>query len=120
MDHYKTFNTSLKFFMRELINLRPDLKELKLMFSLYKVMKTFSKKSPQKYFHSLVNPHSKELLARDFEYFLSDDFNDPEVDKILPVIKEEFILLNDDNKDMVWKHLVVLYKLSLDCELKII
>lgn len=118
MDTYKTFNKSLKFFMRELINLRPDLKELKLMFSLYKVMKTLSKKSPQKYFHSLVNPHSKELLDRNFEYFLSDDFNDPEIENMLPIIKQEFINLDDINKDMVWKHLVVLYKLSLDCETK--
>lgn len=119
MDHYKDFNSSLKFFMRELIKLFPNMIELKLMLGLYKMMKSVNKKAPQQYFHELVDAHSKELLSKDFAYFLSKDFDDPTVTKILVPMKQEFIVLDDANKDMIWKHMIVLYHKSMKCEPKI-
>jgi hypothetical protein len=118
MDIYKEFNHNLKFFMRELMKVFPQVSEIKLMFALYKLMKTVNKKSPQQYFHSLVDVHSKELLLKDINYFLSKDFDDPQVTKILEPLKREYVLLDVENQDMIWKHLVVLYHMSIKCEEK--
>jgi len=96
----------------------PHIIELKLMFGLYKMMKTVNKKAPQQYFHTLVDAHIKELLTKDFTYFLSDDFNDPQVAHILTKFKSEFRKADDETKDMIWRHLVVLYHNSTKCNLQ--
>jgi hypothetical protein len=101
------------------MRLYPNILELKLMFSLYKMMKTVNKKAPQKYFHSLVDGHGNELINKNFDYFLSDEFSEAQVNKILVPLKQHFLKLDEETKDMIWKHLIVLYHLSLQCEEKI-
>lgn len=117
-DKYKVFNHALKHFMRELMKLFPNMIELKLMFTLYKFMKTVNRKSPQQYFHELVDVHSNELLSKNFDYFMSKEFDDAQVTKILTALKKEFVLLDDHNKDVIWQHVVTLYYLSIKCENK--
>ncbi len=102
--------------MRELMKLFPDIMELKLMFGLYKMMKTVNKKGPQKYFHELVDSHASELLAKNIDYFLSKEFDDATVTKILTPLKSEFFKLDEENKDTIWKHIIYLYQLSMICE----
>lgn len=112
---FKEFNKALKLFMRELIKVYPDISELKLMFSIYKMMKTINKKSPQRYFHELIAPHSDDLLKKDMVFFLSKEFDDAISSKIISRLKSEYYMMNEENKDMVWKHIVVLYHLSVKC-----
>lgn len=114
-DCYREFNKALKFFMRELMKIHPDVGELKLMFSLYKVMKTVNRKSPQRYFQELIEPHADDLIKKNVNYFLSSDFDDPASSKIISRFKKEYVLMSDENKETVWKHMVVLYHLSLKC-----
>lgn len=119
MESYKNFNKSLKFFMRELMSMYPNMPELKLMFSFYKIMKTVSKKSPQKYFYEMISPHHNELINKNLGFFMSDDIvEDPVVKKMLGPLREEYLRMSQDNKDMIYNHIVVLYKLSLICEQK--
>lgn len=116
MDPYKTFNTNLKFFMRELMQVYPNVLELKLMFSLYKLMKTVSKKAPQKYFYSIIHPNSKQLLSKELDYFFTIQYEDTTIQKMIGPLKSEYDQMSEENKDMIWKHLIVLYKLSLQCD----
>lgn len=115
LDCYKEFNGALKFFMRELVRLYPDIAELKLMLFLYKTMKTVSKKSPQKYFHGLIEEHSEDLLKRNMSFFMGKEFDDPVSTKVITRFKKEYELMSEENKEMVWKHMVVLYHLSVKC-----
>ena len=119
MDVYKEFNHQLKFFMRELMKLFPSMTELKFMFVLYKCMKTINRKKPQQYFHSLMSENSKQLLSKDINYFFSKDCVDENLMKIIPSLKKGYVLLDDENKEMIWKNLVFLYHLSLKCQEKI-
>lgn len=120
MDCYKNFNKSLKFFMRELMSLYPNMGELKLLFSFYKVMKTVSKKSPQKYFHEVIYPHHAKLLNKNIEFLMNEDlFEDPSIKKMVMPLKEEYLRMTQQNKDMIYNHIIVLYKLSLICEQKL-
>lgn len=114
-DCYREFNKALKFFMRELMRLHPDVCELKLMFSLYKMMKTVNRKSPQRYFQELIEPHADDLLKNNVSYFLSNDFDDPASSRIISKLKQEYQLMSEENKETVWKHMIVLYHLSVKC-----
>lgn len=116
MDPYKEFNHALKFFMRELMKVFPDVSELKLMFGMYKMMKTLGRKRPQKYFQELVQDHYKELLARDATYFLSMDPVDPTLKKIIVPLKGGYERLDAENQDAIWQHMTALYFLSSKCE----
>lgn len=120
MESYKNFNKALKFFMRELISMYPHMPELKLMFSFYKIMKTVSKKAPQKYFQELVAPHHTDLVNKNLECFMREDIvEDPTIRKMLGPLKQEYHKMNQENKDMIYNHIIVLYKLSLICEQKL-
>lgn len=119
MDTYKEFNQSLKYFIRELIELFPNLVELKIALTMYKAAKTVSRKTPQQHFHNLIHPHSKELLSKNFGHIFSESFEDPYIKKLLQPFQQEFDNLDDDNKDMIWRHMVILYHKSLKCEGKI-
>lgn len=120
MESYINFNKALKFFMRELISMYPTMPELKLMFSLYKVMKTVSKKTPQKYFHEAIAPHHSELLNKNLEFLMKEElFDDPAVKKMIGPLRDEYEKMSKENKDMIYNHIVFLYKLSLICEQKL-
>lgn len=120
MECYKNFNKALKFFIRELIALYPNMPELKLMFSFFKVMKTVSKKSPQKHFHDLISPHHTDLLNKKLDVFMNEDIvDDPVIKKMLIPLREEYIIMSQENKDMIYNHVILLYKLSLICEQKL-
>jgi hypothetical protein len=119
-DVYKEFNHCLKTFMRELMSGFPDVRELKIMFGLYKVMKTMSKKMPQRYFHQLIaEKHSSDIINKNYSYFLSDEFDDKDVSYILKPIKNSFAELDNHNKDIIWKHMIVLLSYNKRCIEKI-
>lgn len=120
MESYKNFNKALKFFMRELMSMYPNMPELKLMFSFYKVMKTVNKKAPEKYFYDLVAPYHNDLLKKNLECFMKEDIvEDPTIKKMLGPLKEEYQKMKPENKDMIYNHIILLYKLSLICEQKL-
>ena len=116
MDNYKEFNTALKFFIRECTRIYPHISELKLLMPLYKVMKTMNKKLPMKYYKELMDPHTKNLLNKDLEFFLNYNYEDPTVIRIVNALKAELHRTSEENKDMIWRHLIVLYKYTRQCK----
>lgn len=113
ISQYKDFNRATKLFIRELIANFPHIKEFKKMHLLYKIMKTVSKKSPSKYFYNMVvKDYADDLMNKNFDVFLSDEFDDPTVEAgIFATLKNEFRNLDDANRDAIWMHLVLLVTL---------
>lgn len=118
-DPYKEFNHALKFFMRELMKVFPDVGDLKMLFSLYKMMKTISRKKPQRYFQDLLDGHQSELLSKNVDYFLSIQPADATLRKIMGPLKHAYASIDDENKEVIWQHMIALYFLSCKCEQKI-
>jgi hypothetical protein len=115
-DAYKDFNHVLKTFIRDLQSSYPDIKELSLMMGLYKIMKTMNRKMPQKYYHKLVaEKYSDYIIKKNFDFFLSDEFDDKEISYILKPLKNKFINLPINEQEMIWKHSVVLLSFSNKC-----
>jgi hypothetical protein len=48
-------------------------------------------------------------------FFMGKEFDDPVSTKIINRFKTEYELMSEDNKEIVWKHMVVLYHLSVKC-----
>lgn len=113
---YVEFNLHLKHLIRCLKTSYPEIKELYIMYGLYKIMKTVNKKMPQKYFHKLVaDKYSNDIINKNFDIFMSDEFDDPDVTYILIPLKLKFNLLSNDEKNIIWEHLIVLLSLNKRC-----
>lgn len=118
-DVYKEFNHTLKTLLRELMKRFDYIKEFKIMFTLYKVMKTFSKKSPQQYFNTLLaEKYSSEIMKKNYDFFLSDAFDDAETSYIIKPIKVEFAKISDEDREMIWRHMVLLLACNKNCLLE--
>lgn len=116
---YKEFNHTLKTFIREMIYRFPEVNELKLILGLYKMMKTINKKSPQKYFHMLIaEKHSNDIIKKNYEYFLSEEFDDKEISYLLKPMKEKFKTITDEEKEIIWKHMIILLACNKNCQLE--
>lgn len=117
-DVYKQFNKAVKNLMKYLIEIKPKNNETRMMYQFYKFMKALNRKSPHNYFNRLVaGKHTQEILTGDFHYFLSDEFDDPDaqLSSIINSFKKEFASLSDDERQMIWNHLIVLIKYNDDC-----
>lgn len=117
-DPYKNFNKATKTFMKELISTYPDMTELKTLLVFFKMLKSVSKKSPQKLFVQLLSDHYDDLLAKRWDYFLSDQFTYEPVKDVLERLKVVFRAMDDANRDIIWQHMVVLIGLSNRCVAK--
>jgi hypothetical protein len=116
MNHYKEFNSSFKFFVRDLIRVYPDVLELKLMLSFYKVMKTVNKKAPQKYFSSWAGDNAQEIINKNWDFFFNKPYDDTQIQKFVDIFRKLHNAMDEENKDMIWKHLLVLLKVSQKCD----
>ena len=115
-DVYKEFNHALKTLLRELIAAYPMVKELKPMLLLYKVMKTVNRKMPQKYFHQLIAEHHyNNIISKNYDFFISDDFNDKEVSYIMSPLKNIFKTLTEDERTIIWEHMILLLSCNNKC-----
>ncbi len=115
---YKNFNKSLKDFLRCSIEAFPDIKEFKLCLHMYKLFKTFNVKKPCQYFKSIITPFKDPLLQKDEAFFYKDDTNVQYSDfmqDVVNVIKRDWANLNQDIKDIFWKHIQLMILLSDKC-----
>jgi len=113
---YKEFNKYSKNFIRELIKNFDHISEFKIMFGLYKILKTFNKKLPYKYFNLYIAIDFKShIVTRDESFFMSDGFKPRAYTEFVDIIKREWVLLDNANKNALWDHLNLLIYLSDKC-----
>ena len=54
MNPYKRFNSTIKDFIRKIISIFPEQKEFQIFLLIYKIVKSISKKTPQKMFKEYI------------------------------------------------------------------
>ena len=118
---YKEFNKNTKLFIRDLVKVYPEQRFLKLIHAAYKLCKTLNRKLPQKYFNKYVGPYSSFVFAKDDAFLGSGNIFSEfiKVNKSFvgldAFIKQEWPLLSDHNKEMVWRYIQVLCVLNNKC-----
>lgn len=116
---YINFNKSLKNFLRCSIEAFPEIKEFKLCLHMYKLFKTFSKKKPCQYFKTIITPYREQFLQKDEAYFYRDDLDIHYSDfmqDVVNVIQRDWRSLNQETKDVFWKHMHLMILLSDKCD----
>lgn len=113
---YKDFNKALKTFIREMMVVYPEVKELKMMIAMYKVIKTISYKRPQRIFNSFVaEKYSQNIIDGDFDVFLQESFTYDGFNDICDGLKKAFKEVDEQNKKIIRDHLLVLLCLNKKC-----
>lgn len=121
--YYELFNEKLNEFFKDLIVSFPDITEFKRFKSGLTLLKNIDIKSPQAIFNNYVVTKFKEsILSKDDSFFLdNDDFGivSSRKDYWIEFIEQLKLLwktIDNDNKDIIWKYLHILYVLSEKCE----
>lgn len=113
---YKDFYKYMKTFLKELIAAFPHIGEIKIILASCTISKKLNKKLPHKLFNKYIAAHyEKQIVERDEDYFLSDEFKFSFWETIEKVIKRELKSLDDVNKRVIWDHLQCLIVLNRKC-----
>ena len=113
---HKAFNKGVKAFLKDLRRMFPHLSELRMLLLAYKVTKAISPSMPHKYFREeLLAQHEARLLARDFEFFMSDAFQVPSADYAVAMMKRECRALPAETIELIWQNMANLVALSRRC-----
>jgi hypothetical protein len=113
---YKEFNRTVKTFLREMIQVFPEVRELRMALMLYKLMKTISVKRPQKIFNELIAAnHSKDIIDGNFDVFLTDNFTYPEAHDVCEGLKKAFKEVDDSNRKVIHDYLLALLACNKKC-----
>jgi hypothetical protein len=121
---YKKFNSSLKFFIRQLVESFPNNKEFKVALLIYKMSKSISKKTPQKYFKDMLLIKYRSFLELEDDSFLKDDILDksklPLGIQLLCNELTDFYStwekIDAENKKIIWQHVKILIATCDKCD----
>jgi hypothetical protein len=120
--YYELFNEKLDELFKDLIISFPDITEFKRFKSGLTLLRNVDPKSPQAIFNNYVITKFKEaILSKDDSFFLdNDDFGIVSARKdywieFINQLKLLWKTIDNDNKDVIWKYLHVLYVLSDKC-----
>jgi hypothetical protein len=123
--YYELFNEKLDEFFKDLIVSFPDITEFKRFKSGLNLLRNVDPKSAQTIFNNYVITKFKDaILSKDDSFFLdNNDFGIVSTRKdywieFIEQLKLLWKTIDNDNKDIIWKYLHVLYVLSNKCENK--
>jgi hypothetical protein len=115
VDYKEMFHTRLIAFIDDLQLVCPNMSELPLLKNVLRMEMPFSKKDIHKIFReSVVIPFQDKIENKDEAFFLQDaDYSSitKEFD-LINKIKSIWSTLSPENKEAVWKHLILLIKLN--------
>ena len=118
----KTFNTQFFAFLKDVMTIFPDNKELAKGKKSFELISMASPSIIIKIWHSHVNRLYKEHIDKgDLDYFIEKDYSSDlellsdaeEVLRIINMIREPIRYMDETNKDHTRKYLQILSKLSL-------
>lgn len=119
MDHLKKFNKTFNEFIDDIILIFPNDSELRMYKKLISTALTFNSRLIINIFiDSVVLKYGTQLLEKDESFFLNNDYSDlidssqTEYNALIQKIKEYWVIMNDENKDIIWKYFRVLILLS--------
>lgn len=119
LDPFIKFNKTLKYFIRCMIEAFPEHSEYKLLHTVYKLLKTLSKKQPYKIFMTMTCNCHDRIIAKDEPYFFANTLDVPEsrLQKIYYKSAERWQTFDQETKDKIWEHLISLVNRAQECSL---
>ena len=120
------FNEKFEEFLKDLIICFPDDKDFKMFKHSFNLLKMVDKKQSIRFFR-VYGPKYKEHIENKSEsFFLEHDFkeeieyvqnlnseaNEDITNKLMIKLKSYWENLNNENKEIIWKYLQLLYKLD--------
>lgn len=117
------FNNKLLELLNDLITTFPDIcEDLKTLKHGINMIKSINPRMPQVFFNEHVCiPYEEKILSEDEDFFLSHDYTDDVklihgfninfVGKVKSMWKD----MNEDNKQTIWKYMLVLMALNRKC-----
>ena len=119
--YYCHFNNKLTEFLKDLIATFPDDKDLKLFKNSFDLLKLSDENKPAILFNKIIKNFENKIYDKDESFFLDKDYSnivDNNVDittSLIDKLKTNWINLSVDDKEIVWKYLILLCKLSNKC-----
>jgi hypothetical protein len=118
MTHLDKFNTTVKEFIQDLIQVYPNDSDFQMM-KLGVTTAMFTDNTlVQRMFHAKVTiPYETYILQKDEQFFLENSFEELKEEgavatQLIHKLKNCWVSLDSHNRDMVWKYLRVLILLD--------
>lgn len=119
MNYYQIFNLKFQEFLEDLIATYPEETDLQAMANMLKWTISFmGEKVPQEMFDTCVAiPYSEKIKAKNESFFLEECVYDTRFAdiNIINKLKGKWKNLNEENKEVVWKYMLVLIVLNERC-----
>lgn len=87
------------------------------MHTVYKLLKTLSKKQPLKIFMSISKDCQEEILAKNEKYFFDNTLAIPDSQllKVYHTSAQRWLTFDDETKKAIWDHMAALVHRSREC-----
>lgn len=118
MDYNERFNDTFKEFMQDLIRVFPDDPEFRMYeLAILSTMMYYPTYLGEMFYEKVTLPFEAKIMQRDSTFFLTHDFPDvtgqhKEANAIIDKIKDCWVNMVDENKEIVWTYFRVLVLLS--------
>jgi hypothetical protein len=116
------FNSKFEEFIKDLIDTFPDDSYFLMCKQSFNLIKIVDENKPMEMFKTYALIYRDQIMVKDEQFFLVHDFEEIEGIKemesssnfasILGKLKIHWGSLNTINKDIIWKYLILLYKIN--------
>lgn len=120
------FNEKVDEFIRNLIKSFPEVKQFSQFKAGFMLLRNMDKYKPQEFFNTYIySLYGENLMKKEEEFFLNHDYN---VDTsnvesthreywqdFIECIRNVWVGLDPDNKEVIWKYFFVLIALNQKC-----
>ncbi len=127
LKYYETFNNKMGEFLKDLIIVFPEDKDLKLFKNSFNLLKINSTEKPCRLFYSVIQEYKQNIFNKDESFFLEKDYSDMQFNNggdtnvsnsLIQKLKDNWTCLDKEQKNIVWNYLILLCKLSDKCHSK--
>ena len=121
MSTLTAFNTQLDRLLENLINYFPENDNFKNFQTIFSLLKTTNPRKIMSLFKTYVTDKYKtQILEKNEEFFMENKFeeeksnikNDNYADDLIKQLKEHWSVIDEKNKEIIWKYFQVLVVLS--------
>jgi hypothetical protein len=118
MDYNERFNETFCEFMQDLVRVFPEDVEFRMYeLGIKSTILYYPTYVAEMFYQRVTIPYGDKIMQRDDTFFLSHDYHDvtsehKEANAIIDKVKNCWVSMTNDNKEVVWKYFRVLVLLS--------
>lgn len=117
---FKTFNTACKVMIRDLMELRPSSSDLRMLYTSYKVVKMFNRRTPHQFFEETLGPFERQLLSRDLSFLLDPKLSCAESETTMcdlqRTTRDMWPGFTEPDRERIWGHVSKILRLHRQCK----